>query len=492
MTAPETEVIVTKDGAELLRTKVVPGEYVIGREPGCGLVVPVEGVSRKHAKLTINFDNAFIEDLGSSNGTYVAERKIAESTRLFPNQTIRLGSVTMQLRRLKAADAPESLSPHAAAVRRYLPPDYLRELQYDIGGVIAQGGMGAIVDAQDKLLRRRVAMKVMLQTGSQSDLLRFIEEAQITGQLEHPNIVPVYKLGVDEQDQVFYTMKLVRGITLHQVLHLIETGVAETVKKYPLPALLTIFQKVCDAIAFAHSKGVIHRDLKPANIMLGEYGEVLVMDWGLARVSGRNEASGVEPERTLVRSARQDEGPEMMTMAGMVLGTLQYMPPEQARGETDHFDARTDIYSLGGLLYHILALEPPIQGEDVQQMLQSVVDGKVAPQVASHGPRRVESSRALSHIPGGKIPEVLAEVTRKAMALRQEDRFQTVKELQSAVQGYQSGSTARRPEPASARPPGKINTLVIALLVIIALLAGACVKLAMDRSAAEAALRGKP
>jgi eukaryotic-like serine/threonine-protein kinase len=181
-----------------------------------------------------------------------------------------------------------------------------------------------------------------------------------------------------------------------------------------------------------------------------------------------------------------------MTMAGMVLGTPQYMPPEQARGETDHFDARTDIYSLGALLYHILTLEPPIQGEDVQQMLQSVVDGKVAPQVASHGPRRVESSRALSHIPGGKIPEVLAEVTRKAMALRQEDRFQTVKELQSAVQGYQSGSTARRPEPASARPPGKINALVIGLLVIIALLAGACVKLAMDRSAGEAALRGKP
>ncbi|MEQ1851434.1 MAG: FHA domain-containing serine/threonine-protein kinase [Chthoniobacteraceae bacterium] len=451
-------------------------------------------MSRKHAKLTINFDNAFIEDLGSSNGTFVADRKIAESTRLFPNQAIRLGSVTMQLRRLKASGGPESLSPHAAAVRRYLPPDYLRELQYDIGGVIAQGGMGAIVDAQDKLLRRRVAMKVMLQTGSQTDLLRFIEEAQITGQLEHPNIVPVYELGVDEQDQVFYTMKLVRGITLHQVLHLIETGVAETVKKYPLPALLTIFQKVCDALAFAHSKGVIHRDLKPANIMLGEYGEVLVMDWGLARVSGRNEASGVEPERTLVRSARQDEGAEMMTMAGMVLGTPQYMPPEQARGETDHFDARTDIYSLGALLYHILTLEPPIQGEDVQQMLQSVVDGKVAPQVASHGQRRVESSRALPHIPGGKIPEALAEVTRKAMALLQEDRFQTVKELQSAVQGYQIGSTPVRAgtEPASARPAGKMNTVVIVLLMIIALLAGVCVKLAMDRSAAEAALRSKP
>jgi serine/threonine protein kinase len=493
MTTPETEIIVTKDDAELLRTKVVPGEYTIGREAGCGLVVPVDGVSRKHAKLTINFDNAFIEDLGSSNGTFVGERRITGAARLFPNQTIRLGSVTMRLRRLKVQGGPDSITPHAAALQRYLPPDHMREMKYDIGGIIAEGGMGAIVDAQDRLLRRKVAMKVMLQTGSQTDLVRFIEEAQITGQLEHPNIVPVYELGVDEQDQVFYTMKLVRGITLHQVLQLIETGVQDTAKKYPLPMLLTIFQKVCDALAFAHSKGVIHRDLKPANIMLGEYGEVLVMDWGLARASGRNEAPGAELERTLVRSARQDEGAEMMTMAGMVLGTPQYMPPEQARGEIDRFDARTDIYSLGAILYHMLTLEPPIQGEDVQQMLQSVADGKVAPQVAAIRTERVGPTRALPHIDGGKIPEALAAITRKAMAPRQEERYQTVKELQAAVETFQAGMPASRSrmEPASLRPAKKSATLVMVLVAIIVVLAGVCVKLAMDRSAA-AALRTGP
>ncbi|MEQ1853285.1 MAG: FHA domain-containing protein, partial [Chthoniobacteraceae bacterium] len=131
MNAPETEIIVTKDGVELLRTKVTPGDYVIGREAGCCLVLPVDGVSRRHAKLTVNFDHALIEDLGSSNGTYVADRKIAENTRLFPNQTIRLGTVTMQLKRLKYEAPPDSISPHSAAVKRYLPPDFLPDRKYD-------------------------------------------------------------------------------------------------------------------------------------------------------------------------------------------------------------------------------------------------------------------------------------------------------------------------------------------------------------------------
>ncbi len=497
MNAPETEIVITKDGAELLRITVTPGDYVIGREAGCALVVPVDGVSRRHAKLTINFDHALIEDLGSSNGTFVAERKITENTRLFPNQILRIGKAAIQLRRFKFEADHESISPHSAAVKRHLPPDFLRDRKYDIGGIIAQGGMGAIVDAQEKLLRRKVAMKIMLHTGSQQDLLRFIEEAQITGQLEHPNIVPVYELGVDEQEQVFYTMKLVRGTTLHQVLQLIDNGAPGIAEKYPLSTLLTIFQKVCDALAFAHSKGVIHRDLKPANVMLGEYGEVLVMDWGLARASGRNEAAGTEPERTLVRSARQEET-EMRTMVGMVLGTPQYMPPEQARGETDKFDARTDTYSLGAILYHMLTLEPPISGDDIDQLLQSVSEGKVAAHVADTGPRRVQSTHTLRHIPDGKIPEPLAAITRKAMAMERGDRYPTVKELQAAVQAFQMTPPAI--VPATSPPPamplreknGKgIAALVIALCAVIAVLIGLCVKLAADRSAAEAALHGK-
>ena len=184
-------------------------------------------------------------------------------------------------------------------------------------------------------------------------------------------------------------------------------------------------------------------------------------------------------------------------MAGMVLGTPQYMPPEQARGETDKFDARTDIYSLGAILYHILTLEPPISGDDVGQMLQSVADGKVAAQVASTRERRVESTRPLPHIPGGKIPEPLAAITRKAMAMQQEDRHQTVKELQAAVQIFQAGSPgalapqpARRPEEKTPVPaPKKSDAPVIVLAALLVLLAALCVKFASDSSRAEAALR---
>jgi serine/threonine protein kinase len=126
-------------------------------------------------------------------------------------------------------------------------------------------------------------------------------------------------------------------------------------------------------------------------------------------------------------------------MVGMVVGTPQYMPPEQARGERDKFDARTDIYALGGILYHMLTLEPPISGDDVGEVLQSVADGKVAPHIAALGPRPMAPTRPLPHIPGGKIPEPLAEVARKAMAARQEDRYRTVKELQAAVHALQAG-----------------------------------------------------
>ncbi|MEI9898734.1 MAG: serine/threonine-protein kinase [Chthoniobacter sp.] len=170
-----------------------------------------------------------------------------------------------------------------AAVRRLLPDELLAQKRYAIGTQVARGGMGAIMQARQQATQRDVAMKVMLESQNEDGVLRFIDEAQVTAQLEHPNIVPIYELGVDEQDQLFYTMKFVRGITLKKVLDLLEQGVPETTKKYPLSALLTIFQKTCDALAFAHARGVIHRDLKPENLMLGDFGEVLVMDWGLAK-----------------------------------------------------------------------------------------------------------------------------------------------------------------------------------------------------------------
>jgi len=245
MEIPQTEITIRgTDGAVLLHTNVLPGEYVLGRAPECELSFQAELVSRQHARLTINFDHALIEDLGSSNGTSVNGQPVTESTRLWPNQKIQIGAATVEVRRLKTVPPPDvSLAPAQAALQRLLPEELLREKKYDIGKVVAQGGMGRILDAHDAATQRGVAMKVMLDGSSPDDLTRFVAEARVTAQLEHPNIVPVHELSVDENGQPYYTMKMVRGITLKKVLELLAASVPETVKKYPLPALLTIFPK---------------------------------------------------------------------------------------------------------------------------------------------------------------------------------------------------------------------------------------------------------
>jgi tetratricopeptide (TPR) repeat protein len=429
MLFPQTEVIVSKDGVELARRVVTPGEYTIGRGGDVDFQMETPLASRHHAKLYVNYDEWLIEDLGSANGTFINDRKLPpqQPTKVFPTQTLRVGDATVTLRRLRGTEAPDaSLTPQAATLHAVLPEEIRKDRRYAIGAVVAQGGMGAILNAQDQTIRRDVAMKVMLQSGGSEDVLRFVEEAQITGQLEHPNIVPVYELGVDEQDQPFYTMKFVRGISLQKVLDLIASGAEATVKKYPLAALLTIFQKVCDGIAFAHAKGVIHRDLKPANIMLGEYGEALVMDWGLAKVLGAQSERGAT-----VHSARQ-ENPANATLSGSIMGTPQYMAPEQAAGRIERLDARTDIYALGAILYHILTLRPPVSGESAEMVVERVRAGKIDLGSLTH-------AGGLPHLPDSRVPESLAAVVRKAMSLDPVARYASVKDLQADIEAYQGG-----------------------------------------------------
>ncbi len=426
MVASETEVfVVGPDGTELLRTVLTPGEYVIGRTDDCQLCVVADLVSRKHARLIIAEDGAMIEDLGSSNGTFVNGQQVTDSARLWPNQRIQVGSATISLRRKKLSGETEPPA-NAAAVRRLLPEELLRDRKYNIGREVAKGGMGAILSAEEAAIRREVAMKVMIGQAGEGDLLRFVEEAQITGQLEHPNIVPVHELGVDENEQLFYTMKMVRGITLKKVLDLLAQGVDATVEKYPLPALLTIFQKVCDGLAFAHAKGVIHRDLKPENIMLGGYGEVLVMDWGLAKVinaapTGDGTLAAV---KSVICSARAEE--ELgATMAGTIMGTPQYMSPEQARGEVETLDERSDIYSLGTILYHILALRSSVTGKTAMEVVEKVARGEITPLTAKSANR--------------PIPDSLAAVVRQAMAPAAAQRYASVHDLQEDIAAFQGG-----------------------------------------------------
>jgi serine/threonine protein kinase len=206
---------------------------------------------------------------------------------------------------------------------------------YTLVREIARGGMGQIYSGEDPQLKREVAVKVSsLSEGGEDP--RFTKEAEVLAHLAHPNIVPIYNIGVDGQSRPFYSMKLVKGRTLQAVLNAIGDGDIEAGKEYTRAALLTVFRKVCDAMAFAHAKGILHRDLKPENIMVGEYGEVLVMDWGLAKVLGDREAS-VEV------TPASDTGDYGMTMEGEVMGTPQYMSPEQAEGMVAELDARSDI-----------------------------------------------------------------------------------------------------------------------------------------------------
>ena len=430
MFIPQTEIILSTNGVELMRRTVRPGDYVIGRDAAAEIFVDVEGVSQRHGRLTVNYDEIFIEDLGGANGVLVAGRPVSGCTRLWPNQKVQLGPVVLETRRIKPlAGGDETLSPRQDAVRRVLPEEFLREKKYEIGGVIAQGGMGAILDAREATTHRTVAMKVMLSSLSENDLLRFIEEAQVTSQLEHPNIVPIYELNVDENGQVFYTMKLVQGVTLRQVLEALRGGDSSALEKYPLAALLTTFQKVCDAMAFAHSQGVIHRDLKPDNVMLGDYGEVLVMDWGLAKVLGKTREPREEATRPVQRigiSSARTEDAGSLTMAGSIVGTPQYMAPEQARGEVVTLDARADIYALGAILYHVLALRPSIAGDDVLQIVGKVARGEIEPLTSQSSKNR-------------PIPDSLAAVCRKAMALDPAARYQSVPALQAEIQAFQNG-----------------------------------------------------
>ncbi|MFN7132905.1 MAG: serine/threonine-protein kinase [Myxococcales bacterium] len=222
-------------------------------------------------------------------------------------------------------------------------------------GEIGRGGMGQVHRVYDKTLMRRVAMKILdpRRLQKQSQLQRFAEEAQITGQLDHPNIPPVHEFGVDEEGTHYFTMKLVKGRTLDDILA--DPSFSPANEK-ELFSVLQIFVKVCQAISFAHSRGVIHCDLKPSNVMVGSHGQVYVMDWGIARIVGRARPSGADEAWVEVRRTERaaDEEEEGNSDQAKIVGTLQYMSPEQAQGRTQDIDESTDVFCLGAMLYKIL------------------------------------------------------------------------------------------------------------------------------------------
>ncbi|MAF65421.1 MAG: hypothetical protein CMJ84_07170 [Planctomycetes bacterium] len=296
----------------------------------------------------------------------------------------------------------------AESVRRRLAGKGAGRGRYTRRGEIARGGMGAVIEVWDEELRRTLAMKIVLgrrsgASGSaESDvderrLARFLEEAQITGQLDHPGIVPVHDLGMDEQGRVFFTMQLVDGRDLREILALAR----EEREGWSTRRVVDVLVRVCEAMAYAHSKGVLHRDLKPGNIMVGRFGEAFVMDWGLAKVVGSDARSVSGEGRTerapasVVMTDRSEESDAarsaLRTLDGDIVGTPAYMAPEQAAGRLEHLGPRSDVYSIGALLYHLLAGHMPYEplGEKVSSLaiLKAVREGppwaleKVDPEV---------------------------------------------------------------------------------------------------------------
>ncbi|MBU1219161.1 serine/threonine protein kinase [Myxococcota bacterium] len=297
--------------------------------------------------------------------------------------------------------------------------------RYDFKREIGKGGIGRIMLAMDRNIMRNVAIKELLTPqaikgedtyvpGDEAER-RFLYEARLTGVLEHPGIVPVYEIGIQENGRACYIMKMVKGKTLHELIQ--ERNFIGRLE------LLHNFIQFCNTIEFAHSKGVIHRDLKPANVMIGEFGETVVLDWGLAKIKGEKDHRSsdlfVDPDKI-----RENLGE---TTDGTLIGTPLYMSPEQAMGKLDDIDESSDIYALGAAIYELLTKQPVFSSRNPREVLDMVVKGQVDP------PSRIEK----------RIPRELESIIMKAMKWKKSDRYTSVKEMSKEIKQFLAGGVVK-------------------------------------------------
>lgn len=326
------------------------------------------------------------------------------------------------------------------------------DARYSALEVLGRGGMGVVYSVWDEDLRRRLAMKVIRRPDDEAAtpprgreaaegkvagthaaidpdrLSRFLEEAQITAQLNHPGIVPVHEIGFDATGRVFFTMRMVKGVTYSEVIEWAWTGRHD----YSQTRALNVLVAACEALAYAHEKGVVHRDVKPSNIMVGRFGETYLMDWGLARVCGKEdrhdlrlatlESARVATERDENVASGADA--PLITMDGAVVGTPAYMPPEQAFGKTAEIDARSDVYSVGAMLYQLLTRRVPYS-EPGSQMSRRMVLAAV-----QHGPPRAV------HEINPAVPAELQAICERAMARDRERRYPSARALADDLRAY--------------------------------------------------------
>jgi serine/threonine protein kinase len=272
--------------------------------------------------------------------------------------------------------------------------------------LLAAGGSAVLRTCRDKILGRTVVMKTLHPHLANNEYMhsRFLREARVTAQLQHPSTVPVYDLGHDLEGRLYFTMKKVEGLSCREILDRQIAGNAELLEEFDLERMLGILIQAGNCLAYAHAHGVVHRDVKPENILIGEFGEVVLLDWGVAKVwaDARDEAEDSRMQN------------EVLTDANQRPGTPLYMSPEQVRtgAEIDH---RTDIYSLGAMLYEVLTLTEPLKGKRIYDTFELIAN-EMPPPPRERAPQR-------------QIPQALADVAMRALAKRPEDRFQSMGEL---------------------------------------------------------------
>lgn len=318
--------------------------------------------------------------------------------------------------------------------------------------LLGKGGMGAVWRIQDLQLMRSLAMKVIhaQQENEKAFQDNFVEEAQIGAQLQHPGIVPVYEMGNLPNGNLYFTMKEINGRTLKEVISTVHDasndGIWRPAKDgWNFRRLISAFHAVCETMAYAHSRGVVHRDLKPANVMLGSYGEVLVVDWGSAKVMEKNEIFQPHQDELPVSTHRTQKNDGFYNR--MIIGTPAYMSPEQAAGRTDLVDHRSDIYSLGSMLYQILCGENAFSGTPfsilVKKCEKSHVPLRKRISTADVESLRKRSQRSDLRAKFSSIPDALVDACDKAMARKKTERYQSVSDLALDIQRWLEGSQRR-------------------------------------------------
>jgi eukaryotic-like serine/threonine-protein kinase len=299
--------------------------------------------------------------------------------------------------------------------------------RFDRVRLLGEGGMGEVELARDNDIRRTVALKRLHSNLSSAEaLLRFADEVRIIGQLEHPAIVPIYDVGRDEDGQVYLVMKHLSGETMDCIIERLAAGDPDYQARFSLTQRIHLFLAILDAIRYAHARGVIHRDLKPANIMIGPYGEVTVLDWGIAKVL--HQPAGVEPAQALERTAvdTADRGREQ-TVLGSLAGTPLYMSPEQAAGRNDQVDQRSDVFALCMLLQEWLALEHPLRHKTtVTEVLAAIISEDCMAAIESSATRQ-------------GVPAELLKIIERGLVKDPEKRLQSVAELERELKRALAG-----------------------------------------------------